>query len=89
MKNNEDVATTILSQITDALEEHNKILLAHRTYIERHQKHLERLSGEVAEITNKVKDLEAAESLDSSDAKFIAGVSARLKAISNAIDAKP
>jgi uncharacterized coiled-coil protein SlyX len=82
MKNDEDVATTILSQITNALEEHNKILAAHR-------KHLERLSGEVAGIKNKVKDLEAAGSLDSSDAKFIEGVSARLKAISNAIDAKP
>lgn len=88
MKNDEDVATTVLSQIADALEEHNKIFAAHRTYLERHQKHLERLSGEVAEIKNKVKDLEAAGSVSSSD-ELLASVSVRLKAISNAVDAKP
>lgn len=78
----ENVTTTILSQIADALEEHNKILAAHR-------KHLERLSGEVAGIKKKVEDLEAADSLDSSDVKFIAGRSARLKTISSTLDAKP
>jgi hypothetical protein len=78
----DDVTTTILSQIADALEEHTKILATH-------QKHLERLSGEVAGIKKKVEDLEAAGSLDSSDVKFIAGISAPLKTISSTLDAKP
>ena len=80
--NDADAATTILTEIADALEEHNKIL-------EAHQKHLERLSGEVAGIKKKVEDLEAAGSLDSSDVKFIAGISAPLKTISSTLDAKP
>jgi len=81
MNDDEDVTTTVLAQIADALELHNKILADH-------QKHLQRLSGEVAGIKKKVEDLEVAGSLDSSDAKFIAGVSARLKAISSTLDAK-
>jgi cell division protein FtsB len=71
----DDAATIILDQIADTLEEHNRVLA-------NHQKHLERLSREVAELNSRVKDLEAAGSLDSSDAKFLAGVSSRLKAIS-------
>lgn len=77
--NQDDAATTILNQIADALEKHNKILA-------NHQKHLERLSTEVAVISNRVKDLEAAGSLDSNDAKFLAAVSGRLKAISTTLD---
>ena len=80
--NDDDVTTTILTQIADALEEHNKIL-------EAHQKHLERLSGEVAGLNNKVKEVEAANSLDSSDAKFLISLSDRLKAISNALNTEP
>ena len=79
--NDADAATTILTEIADALEEHNKIL-------EAHQKHLERLSGEVAGLNNKVKEVEAANSLDSSDAKFLASVSARLKTISSTLKDK-
>jgi len=75
---NDDVTTTVLTQIADTLEEHNKILAAH-------QKHLERLSGEVAGLNHKVKEVEAANTLDSSDAKFLASVSARLKAISSTL----
>ncbi len=78
--NQDDAATTVLSQIADALEEHSKILV-------NHQKHLERLSTEVA-VSNRVKDLEAAGSLDSNDAEFLAAVSERLKAISTTLDAK-
>ena len=79
--NQDDAATTVLSQIADALEEHSKILV-------NHQKHLERLSTEVAVISNRVKDLEAAGSLDSNDAEFLAAVSERLKDISTTLDAK-
>jgi uncharacterized coiled-coil protein SlyX len=77
----QDYATTILSKITDALEEHSKILV-------NHQKHLEQLSTEVAVISNRVKDLEAAGSLDSNDAEFLVAMSERLKAISTILDAK-
>jgi uncharacterized coiled-coil protein SlyX len=78
---NDDEATTILTQIADTLEEHNKILATH-------QKHLERLSGEVAGLNNKLKEVEAANCLDSNDKKFLASVSARLKAISATIKDK-
>ena len=79
--NDDDVTTTVLTQIADTLEEHNKIFAAH-------QKHLERLSGEVAELKNKVEEVEAANSLDSSDAQFLVSVSARLKAISSTLKDK-
>jgi uncharacterized coiled-coil protein SlyX len=79
--NDDDVTTTILTQIADTLDEHNKILAAQ-------QKHLERLSGEVAELKNKVKEVETANSLNSSDEKFLASVSARLKAISSTVKDK-
>jgi uncharacterized coiled-coil protein SlyX len=79
---NDDVIPTILTQIADTLEEHNKILADHK-------KHLERLSEEVAELNNKVKEIEAANSLDSSDAKFVASVSARLKAVLSTLKDKP
>lgn len=81
MDDKDDVATTVLSQIADALEEHNKILAVHRKYIER-------LSGEIAGIKKDVEDLKASDFRDTSDAKFIAGVSARLKAISTTLEAK-
>jgi hypothetical protein len=82
MDQQDDAATTVLTQITDALEVHSKSLV-------NHQRHLERLSTEVAVISNRVKDLEAAAgSLDSNDAKFLAGVSKRLKTISTTLDAK-
>jgi cell division protein FtsB len=75
----DDAATTILDQIAGVLEEHNRVLV-------KHKKHLEQLSREVAELNSRVQDLEAAGSLDSSDAKFLAGVTSRLKAISTALD---
>ena len=71
----------LFCQITDTLEEHNKILAAH-------QKHLERLSRDVAILNNKVKEVEVANSLDSSDAKFLASLSARLKTISSTVKDK-
>ncbi len=79
--NQDAAATTVFSQIADALEAHCKIL-------ENHQKHLERLSTEVAAISNSVKDLKAADSLDSNDAKFLVAMSERLKAISTTLAAK-
>lgn len=80
--NDDDLDTTILTQICDTLEQHNKILGAN-------QKHLVRLSGEVAELKGIVKELMAANSLDSSDAKFLISLSDRLKAISNALNTEP
>jgi hypothetical protein len=77
----EDAATTILSLITDVLQEHSEILV-------NHQKHLVRLSSEVAAIKNSMKYLKAANSLNSSDPEFLTAVSGRLKAISSTLDNK-
>jgi uncharacterized coiled-coil protein SlyX len=79
--NQDCTTTTIFSKITDALEEHSKILV-------NHQKHLERLSTEVAVISNRVKDLAAAGSIDSNDAEFLVAVSERLKGISTTLEKK-
>jgi uncharacterized coiled-coil protein SlyX len=76
--NDDDVTTTVLTQITDTLEEYNKILAAQ-------QKHLERLSEEVAELKNKVKEVETANSLNSSNEKFLASITERLKVISSTV----
>jgi len=76
----DNAATTVLSLITNAIEEHNKTLV-------NHQRHLERLSREVAIISNRLKDFEIAGSSNSNDAKFLADVSERLKAISTTLDA--
>jgi uncharacterized coiled-coil protein SlyX len=78
MNNDDDVTTTVLTQITDTLEEYNKILAAQ-------QKHLERLSEEVAELKNKVKEVETANSLNSSNEKFLASITERLKVISSTV----
>ena len=80
MDQQDDAATTVLTQITDALEVHSKSLV-------NHQRHLERLSREVAIISNRLKDFEIAGSSNSNDAKFLADVSERLKAISTTLDA--
>jgi hypothetical protein len=74
----DDELTTVLNLITEALGEHNQILV-------NHQKHLVRLSTEVAVISNTVKDLKAAGSLDSNNAEFFASMNTRLAAISSAI----
>ncbi len=76
--NDDDETITILTQIADTLEAHNTILAAQ-------QKHLERLSREVAELKNKAKEVQTANSLNSRDAKFLASVSGRLKAISSTL----
>jgi uncharacterized coiled-coil protein SlyX len=76
--NDDDVTTTVLTQIADTLEEYNKILAAQ-------QKHLERLSEEVAELKNKVKEVETANSLNSSNEKFLASITERLKVISSTV----
>ena len=78
---NDDVVTTLLTQIADILETYTKILADHK-------KSFERLFEEVAELNNKVKEIEAVNSLDSSDAEFVASVSARLKAISSTLKDK-
>ena len=81
MNNDDDMPVTVLTQITDALELHNKILADHRKYIEQ-------LIQENAEFKERLAKLEAVDSLNSSDAKFLRGIATRLTAISSAIDAK-
>jgi len=81
VNNDDDMPVTVLTQITDALEQHNKILADHRTSIEQ-------LIKENAELKKRLAKLEAADSLSSSDEKFLVDISTRLAAISSAIDAK-
>jgi len=83
VNNDDDMPVTVLTQITDALELHNKTLADHR-------KSIEQLIQENEELKKRLAKLEAADSLESSveDAKFIVDMSTRLAAISSAIDAK-
>jgi chemotaxis regulatin CheY-phosphate phosphatase CheZ len=81
---NDDTPEAIWNQITAILEEHNTILKSHR-------ENFEHLIKEVGQIKRRLEKLEAADSIDSNvsnDAKFIADTTARLKAISAALDAK-
>jgi hypothetical protein len=81
VNNDDDMPVTVLTQVTDALELHAKILADH-------QKSIEQLIQENAELKERLAKLEAVDYLDSSDAKFIAHISTRLAAISSAVKAK-
>jgi hypothetical protein len=76
-----DTPETILNKITAILEEHNTILQSHR-------ENFDHLVKEVGQIRRRVEKLEAADSLSSTDAKFIADTTARLKAISTSLDGR-
>ncbi len=67
--NGDDMPVTVLTQITDVLELHNKTLADH-------QKFIELLLQENAELKKRLGKVEAAEFLDSSDVEFIAGIAA-------------
>jgi hypothetical protein len=71
---NDNDPETVLTQVADVLEVHNKILADHR-------KSIELLIKENAELKKRLGKLEAANSLDSSDVEFLAGVAARLAAL--------
>jgi len=75
------MSVTVLTQIADALELHNKILADHRKFIQL-------LFQENAELKKKLGSLESADSLDSNDAQFLKEMTARLKAISTTFDKK-
>ena len=81
MKNDDDMPVTVLTKIADALELHNKILADHR-------KSIQLLVQENAELKKRLGILEAADSLDSSDVEFLAGIATRLTAISTTLDKK-
>jgi len=74
----ENTLETILNKIFSILEEHTRI-------IQSYEQHSERLFLEVARIKERVQKLEAGGSVNSNDAKFVADVSARLKAISDTL----
>ena len=65
---------TISNKIVSILEEHTRI-------IQSYEQRFERLFLEVARIKERVQKVEAGGSFNSNDAKFVADVSARLKAI--------
>ena len=78
---NDDMPVTVLTQVTEALELHSKTLADHRKFIEL-------LMKENAELKKRLGILEAADSLDSSDVEFLAGIATRLTAISTTLDKK-
>ena len=73
--NENEMLTAILTKIAATLEEHRKSF--------------EILSQEVSEIKKRLVSLEATDSHSSTDTKFIADMTARLKAISEALEARP
>lgn len=78
---NDDISVTILSKIVATLEEHNKILANHR----------EAFQDVYRELKNLKEELEGIEelgSLKSSDAEFLADMTARLTAITNTVKQK-
>jgi len=80
MENDESIEK-ILDDVAAVLEEHNKILLSHRQMFEQ-------LFKQTAALNQKVDQLKSADSLGSSDVKFVADMIARLKAISDALEQK-
>jgi len=72
--NDDDMSVTVLAQIANALELQNKIL-------EDHKKFIEQLFQQNAKLQKRLESLEAADSLDSSDVEFLAGIAARLATI--------
>ncbi len=81
MKNDNDMPVTVLTQVTDALELHNKILADHR-------KSIELLLNENTELKKRLAKLEAADPIDSSDVEILADITKRLATISSDIDRK-
>jgi DNA repair ATPase RecN len=77
----DDAPETLLTQVTEILEEHSKILQNYRQAFE-----------QIFEDTKKIKErldkLESTDSLDSDDAKFLRDMTTRLKAISSRLQEK-
>ena len=78
----DDTPETILNNIVAVLEEHNTIFLSHR-------ENFEHLLKEIGHLKKRVEKLETDDSLESTDAKFVADVNSRLKAISDTLQTKP
>lgn len=77
-----DMSVTVLTQIADALELHNKILA-------NHQRSIEELVRENEKLKERLGKVEAVDSIDASDVEFLARIVARLAALSVIpIDAK-
>jgi len=76
-----ETVDNLLDKMAAVLEEHTLILVSHR-------QNLEHLSKEVARVKRRVEKLETSDSNKSDDAKFIAEMTARLKAISDSLRAK-
>jgi cell division septum initiation protein DivIVA len=71
----------LLNQIAAVLEQHTVIAVNHRQTIEH-------LSKEVAQLKTRLEKLEASDSNESDDAKFVAEATSRLKAILDSLRAK-
>jgi predicted nucleic acid-binding Zn-ribbon protein len=76
-----ETVDSLLNKMAAVLEEHTVIAVNHR-------QNLEHLSKEVAQLKTRLEKLEARDSDKSDDAKFIAEMTARLKAILDSLRAK-
>jgi len=77
---NDESVDSILNAVVAIMEVQNQLIEQHRHYIER-------LFAEIAEIKKRIPDqLNPPDALSSTDAEFLAHITARLKAISSTID---
>ena len=76
---NDDTPKAILAKIVAVIEEHTTTLLSHR-------ENFEHLLKEVGEIKKRLEKLEKNYALECNDAKFVAEVNDRLKAILTSLD---
>jgi len=84
---NDESVDSILNTVVAIMEVHNQLIEQHRHYIERLFAELERSLAEIAEIKKRIPDqLKPPDALNSTDAEFLAHITARLKAISSTID---
>jgi DhnA family fructose-bisphosphate aldolase class Ia len=72
---NDVTLETLLNDIPAILEEHNNVLLSHRTA-------LDHVLREIAKLKEVLTKLKSNDSLDSTDANFITYMTARLESIS-------
>jgi hypothetical protein len=77
----DDTSVTIINNIVATLEEHNKILVNHRDAFQD-------VYGQLTNLKEELREIKKLNSLNSSDAQFIADIIARLTAITNTVKQK-
>ncbi len=78
---NDDTPETILVNLVATLEKHNELFQSHKQA-------LENIHRQVKGLRERVEKLEASNNIDSTDARFIVDINARLKSLQTTIDSK-